>query len=61
MLLDARMEPLRAAVAETRGLVTMLATPSNVEKALTFADLMLGAVAVRGERAPCWSRVPCSP
>ena len=52
MLLDARMEPLRAAVAETRALVTMLATPANVEKALGFADLVLGAVARRGERAP---------
>jgi alanine dehydrogenase len=51
-LLDARMEPLRAAVAETRGLATMLSTPSNLEKALSFADLMIGAVAVRGERAP---------
>jgi alanine dehydrogenase len=30
----------------------MLATPPNIEKALSFADLVLGAVAVRGERAP---------
>jgi len=52
MVLDSRMEPLRAAVAESRGLATMLATPANVEKALSFADLVLGAVAVRGERAP---------
>jgi alanine dehydrogenase len=52
MLLDARMDPLRAAVSESRGIATMLATPSNIEKALSFADLVLGAVAVRGERAP---------
>ena len=30
----------------------MLATPPNIEKALSFADLVLGAVAVRGQRAP---------
>ena len=52
MLLDTRMEPLREAVVGSRGLATMLATPANVEKALSFADLVLGAVAVRGERAP---------
>ncbi len=31
---------------------TMLATRSNIEKALQFADLFLCAVAVHGERAP---------
>jgi alanine dehydrogenase len=30
----------------------MLATRPNVEKALAFADIVLGAVAVHGERAP---------
>jgi alanine dehydrogenase len=30
----------------------MLATRPNVEKALAFADLVLGAVAVHGQRAP---------
>ncbi len=30
----------------------MLATPPNIEKALSFADLVLGAVAVHGQRAP---------
>jgi alanine dehydrogenase len=29
----------------------MVATPPNVEKALSFADLVLGAVAVHGQRA----------
>jgi alanine dehydrogenase len=52
MLLDVRLEPLRVAIRETSGLATMLATPANIEKALSFADLVLGAVAVRGERAP---------
>ena len=30
----------------------MLATRPNIEKALAFADLVLGCVAVRGQRAP---------
>jgi alanine dehydrogenase len=52
MLLDTRVERLRAATIEDGRLSTMFATPSNVEKALTFGDIVLGAVAVRGERAP---------
>jgi alanine dehydrogenase len=32
--------------------VTMLATPYNVEKAVTFADVLIGAVYVSGQRAP---------
>ncbi len=52
VLLDARLERLRDAVGEHRALPTMVATPSNIEKALTFADIVLGAVALRGERAP---------
>jgi alanine dehydrogenase len=52
MLLDTRLDRLREALVESRGLATMLSTAPNIEKALTFADLILGAVAVRGERAP---------
>jgi alanine dehydrogenase len=52
-LLDVVVEHLREAALEARHPVTtMLATRPNVEKALSFADLVLGAVAVRGERAP---------
>ena len=52
-LLDRDIERLRAATLEAGGPVTtMLATRPNLEKALSFADLVLGAVAVHGERAP---------
>jgi alanine dehydrogenase len=52
-LLDISVAHLRAAAAELGACVTtMLSTPPNVEKALSFADLVLGAVAVRGQRAP---------
>jgi alanine dehydrogenase len=30
----------------------MLATPYNIEKAVTFADVLIGAVYVTGQRAP---------
>ncbi|HXY41395.1 MAG TPA: alanine dehydrogenase [Vicinamibacteria bacterium] len=52
-LLDQSIGQLRAASRELPGgVTTMLATSPNVEKALSFADLVLGAVAVRGQRAP---------
>jgi alanine dehydrogenase len=52
-LLDQSVAHLRAAASELPpGATTMLATQPNVEKALSFADLVLGAVAVRGQRAP---------
>jgi alanine dehydrogenase len=52
-LLDIDVERLRDAVlALGRPVTTMLATRPNLEKALAFADLALGAVAVHGERAP---------
>jgi len=52
LLLDTRVERLREAMLEEHRLATMLATPGNIEKALGFADIVLGAVALRGERAP---------
>ncbi len=53
MAMDRSVETLRDAMRELGpGLATMLATPANIEKALAFADLVLGAVAMRGERAP---------
>ncbi len=52
-LLDQSVAHLRSAVSELGGgVTTMLSTPPNIEKALSFADLVLGAVAVRGQRAP---------
>jgi alanine dehydrogenase len=52
-LLDASVERLRVAAAELgRPLTTMLVSRPNLEKALAFADLVLGAVAVHGQRAP---------
>ena len=53
MLLDRSVEHLRYAVEHLGVAVpTMLATRPNIEKALSFADLFLAAVAVHGERAP---------
>ena len=52
-LLDVSVAHLREAAAQPAlAVTTMLATPPNIEKALSFADLVLGAVAVRGQRAP---------
>jgi len=52
-LLDNSVARLREAVRDVGGsATTMLATPPNVSKALSFADLVLGAVAVHGQRAP---------
>ncbi len=52
-LLDQSVAHLRDAARDLPGgVTTMLSTQSNVEKALSFADLLLGAVAVRGQRAP---------
>lgn len=33
-------------------MVTMLATPHNIRRACSYADVLIGAVYVRGERAP---------
>ncbi len=53
VLLDRSVEHLRYATGHVgQSVHTMLATKPNIEKALTFADLVLGAVAVQGERAP---------
>jgi alanine dehydrogenase len=52
-LLDRDVQHLREAALEVRGPTnTMLATRPNVEKAIGFADLVLGAAAVHGQRAP---------
>lgn len=52
-LLDLHVERLREAARDLpKPLTTMLASAPNIEKALSFADLVLGAVAVHGQRAP---------
>ncbi len=53
VMLDRSVEHLRYACEHlSRPVPTMLATGPNIEKALSFADLVLAAVAIRGERAP---------
>lgn len=52
-MLDIAVEPLRRArEALGPGLTTMLSTPPNIEKVVAFADVVLGAAAVHGQRAP---------
>ncbi|HSM71415.1 MAG TPA: alanine dehydrogenase [Anaerolineales bacterium] len=34
------------------GIVTMISTPRNIEKAASYADVMVGAVLVSGQRSP---------
>jgi len=53
VMLDRSVEHLRYACEHLgRQVPTMLATRPNIERALSFADLFLAAVAIRGERAP---------
>jgi alanine dehydrogenase len=52
-VLDRQLDKLREAqLGLPSPVATLLATGPNVEKALGLADLVLGAVAVHGERAP---------
>ncbi|HEY6555122.1 MAG TPA: alanine dehydrogenase [Vicinamibacteria bacterium] len=52
-LLDVSVPRLREARGVLRGpVITYLATRPNIEKALSYADLVLGAAAVHGQRAP---------
>lgn len=53
ILLDRSVDHLRYACQHLgQAVPTMLATGPNIEKALSFADLVLAAAAVHGERAP---------
>jgi alanine dehydrogenase len=53
VLLDRSVEHLRYATTHLgQSVPTMLATRPNLEKALSFADLLLLAAAIQGERAP---------
>ena len=52
-LLDVSVSHLRQALADLRTPVTTyVATRPNLEKVLAYADLVLGAVAVHGQRSP---------
>ena len=52
-LLDVSVAHLRQAMAQLGGgVTTMLSTQPNIEKALSFADIVVGCAAVRGGRAP---------
>jgi alanine dehydrogenase len=53
VMLDRSVEHLRYALNHLgQSVPTMLATRPNIEKALSFADLVLLAAAIQGERAP---------
>ena len=53
ILLDRSVDHLRYACQHLgQAVPTMLATGPNIEKALSFADLVLAAAAIHGERAP---------
>jgi alanine dehydrogenase len=51
-MLDRSVDRLRAALRDVGPVTTLVSTRPNIEKALSFADLVLGAVAVHGQRAP---------
>ncbi len=51
-LLDICEDRLEMAFCNFSGLVTMRATPYNIARAVAYADVVVGAVAVPGERAP---------
>jgi alanine dehydrogenase len=53
LLLDRSVAHLRRAFEELgHSVPTMLATPPNIERALSFADLVIASPALRGERSP---------
>lgn len=51
-VLDNNMAALEKIAERFPGLVTMFATKRNIERATAFADVVVGAVLVRGQRAP---------
>jgi alanine dehydrogenase len=52
-MLDKNIQQLRSIEKEfNRHITTMLATPYNIAKAVSFADVLIGAVSIPGERAP---------
>ncbi|MFN4071035.1 MAG: 3-hydroxyacyl-CoA dehydrogenase NAD-binding domain-containing protein [Thermus caldifontis] len=51
-LLDKELSALEEASKEAKGAVTALITQTRLERYVAFADVLVGAVAVPGERAP---------
>lgn len=51
-LLDKELSALEEAAKEAQGAVTALITQTRLERYVAFADVLVGAVAVPGERAP---------
>jgi len=51
-VLDNRMAALEKIADRFPGLVTMFATKRNIERATAFADVVIGAVLVSGQRSP---------
>ncbi len=51
-LLDNDMSALQAVGEKLCGVVTMVSTPRNIERATAYADVVVGAVLVSGERSP---------
>ncbi len=51
-LLDNDMEPLQRIAERFQNAVTMIASKRNIERACAFADVVIGAILVPGERTP---------
>jgi alanine dehydrogenase len=51
-VLDNNMNALEAIYEKNLGVVTMLSNPRNVARVCTYADVVVGAVMVPGERTP---------
>lgn len=51
-VLDNSMAALEKISERLQNVVTMFATPRNIERAIRYADVLVGAVLVSGQRAP---------
>lgn len=51
-ILDVSLPALQRIYERFPGVVTMVANPANLTKACTYADVLVGAVLIAGERAP---------
>lgn len=51
-ILDKDINALQKVIDRYPQVITMIATPRNVERACSFADVVVGAVLVPGERSP---------
>lgn len=51
-VLDINLEALQSIHDSYKGIVTLLATPVNIARVCAYADVVVGAVLVPGERAP---------